>query len=193
MTAGALLRSRSRKRSTRLLKAHHGGDRDAFDDLVPIVYRELQGIARGQLRRGRPDRNLDTTALVHEAYFRLVDEQRVDWQDRSHFFAIAARTMRRIIVDAARKRNAAKRGGGNTDLELDPSRIGIDDQAEMLVALDKALEDLSAVDPRLTQVVEWRFFGGLTMDEIARARDVSTRTVERDWKRAKAWLLVELS
>jgi len=185
--------SEQRQEVTRLLAAHHEGDRDAFDELVPMVYAELRRIAHGQLNRGRPDRDLDTTALVHEAYFKLVDESRVDWQSRSHFFAIAARTMRRIIVDFARKKNAAKRGGGESAVEFDPNRIGIERQAEMLIALDGALSGLTEVDPRLTEVVEYRFFGGMTVEEIAQALDVSSRTIERDWKRAKAWLMVELT
>ena len=181
-----------REEVTRLLAAHHGGDREAFDELMPLVYRELRRIAHGQLNRGRPDRDLDTTALVHEAYFKLVDESRVDWQSRSHFFAIAARTMRRIIVDFARKKNAAKRGSGESAVEFDPNRIGIERQAEQLIALDDALTKLAEIDPRLTEVVECRFFGGMTVEEIAQALDVSSRTIERDWKRAKAWLMTEL-
>jgi len=185
--------SLQREEVTRLLEAHHGGDREAFDELVPLVYRELRRIAHGQLNHGRPDRDLDTTALVHEAYFKLVDESRVDWQNRSHFFAIAARTMRRIIIDYARKKNAVKRGSGESAVELDPNRVGVSRQAEMLIALDDALSGLAEIDPRLTEVVECRFFGGMTVDEISQALDVSSRTIERDWKRAKAWLMTELA
>lgn len=177
---------------TRLLVAHRGGDKAAFDELVPMVYRELRDIARGQLRSQRPGDTLDTTSLVNEAYLKLVGESGVEWQSRTHFYAIAARTMRRILIDYIRKRTAQKRGGGVVDLELDPNRIAIDEQAEALLALDRALDELSGFNGRLTQVVEYRFFGGMSEEEIAEALDVSVRTVRRDWSRAKAWLMTEL-
>lgn len=177
---------------TELLVAHGEGDKDAFDRLVPAVYRELRRIARGQLRSERPGQTLDPTALVNEAYVKLVDESGVEWQSRSHFFAIAARTMRRILIDHIRRRTAQKRGGGVAPLELDAERIAVDEQAEVLLALDRALENLSSINDRLTRVVEYRFFAGMNEEEVAEVLGVSVRTVRRDWVQAKAWLLEEL-
>ena len=177
---------------TRLLRAHHEGDRDAFDELVPLVYDRLRRIARGQrVRRGR-GQTLDTTSLVHEAYVRLVDETGVDWQDRSHFFAVCARAMRRILVDYARERTAQKRGGGRPHLTLEPERMGTEQQAEHVLAVDRALETLASFNERLARLVECRYFAGLTEQETADALGVSLRTVQRDWTRARAWLLKEL-
>lgn len=183
---------------TRLLQAHRQGDREAFDRLVPLVYRDLQRIARRQ--RSRAPAHIDTlntTALVHEAYFELADETGVDWQDRVHFFAIAARAMRRIVVDYARYRGAAKRGGGKPAATLDPSQLatstGKPPDVVTLLAVDRALRSLSAFNERLTRVVECRFFVGLSQDETARALGVSLRTVQRDWTRARAWLRHELA
>lgn len=178
---------------TRLLQAHHGGDREAFDALVPLVYERLRRIARGQIRRGGRGRTLDTTSLVHEAYVQLVDETGVDWQDRGHFFAISARAMRRILVDYARERTALKRGGGLPDLTLEPGRHGVAGQAEEVLAVDRALDGLAEFNERLARVVECRYFAGMTEEETAQALGSSLRTVQRDWARARAWLRKELS
>lgn len=177
---------------TRLLQAHHAGDRESFDQLVPLVYDRLRRIARGQLARGGRGRTLDTTSLVHEAYVQLVDETGVDWQDRGHFYAISARAMRRIVVDYARQRTAQKRGGGKPDLTLEPGLIGVEQQAELVLAVDQALERLADFNERLARVVECRYFAGMTEQETAEALDSSLRTVQRDWLRAKAWLRKEL-
>jgi RNA polymerase sigma factor (TIGR02999 family) len=171
---------------TALLVAHRQGRPDAFDKLVSLVYPELRRVARRQLRPWRPGLTLDTGAVVHEAYLKLVDQTRVEWQDRSHFFAIAARVMRHVIVDYARKRHAQKRGGGS--LALTEREVAIEAQAEELVGLNELLERLGAENPRLLQVVECRFFAGYSETEAAEALGVSARTVERDWLRARVWL-----
>lgn len=179
---------------TQLLQRHHDGDRGAFDRMVPLVYERLRSIARGQLARaGGRHRPLDTTALVHEAYLQLVDEHNVDWQDRAHFFSICARAMRRILVDFARQRQAVKRGGGLPNLTLQPDLVAVDDQAELVLAVDAALGELEAFNARLARVVECRYFAGLTEEETAQALDTSLRTVQRDWMRARAWLLKALA
>lgn len=176
---------------TRLLHAHHHGDREAFDRLVPIVYTRMRQIASGQLaRHGR--HSLDTTALVHEAYVQLVDETAVDWQDRSHFFAICARAMRRIVVDDARQRMALKRGAGEPHVALDADAIGEKPQAELILAVDRAMDRLAAFNVRLSRIVECRAFAGMTDEETARALDTPLRTVQREWSRARAWLRTEL-
>ncbi len=177
---------------TRLLRAHHQGDRAAFDRLVPLVYDRMRRIARGQLQRAGRGQTLDTTSLVHETYLQLVAETGVGWQDRSHFFAICARAMRRILVDYARERTAQKRGGGKPDLRLEPERLSVEQQAEQVLAVDRALEGLAAFNERLARVVECRYFAGLSEDETAQALAVSLRTVQRDWMRARAWLRKEL-
>ena len=173
---------------TQLLRAHYGGDRDAFDRAIPLVYDRLCAIARRQLARGRRDATLDTGVLVQEAYFQLVDETGVPWQDRGHFFAICARTMRRIMVDFARRRQAAKRGGGVEAETLDPELVASDDQLALLVSVDAALDQLGRINERLARVVECRYFAGMTEDETAQALDTSLRSVQRDWMRARAWL-----
>lgn len=182
--------------TTELLLELRGGDGAAFDRLFAQLYDELGAMARQRLGRVRPGQTLDTSALVHEAYLRLVDQTRVELQDRDHFLALAARTMRFIVVDHARARSAAKRGGDQIRLTLDriPTVAGKvsgerpDERAEDVVALDRALASLEAMDPRLGQVVELRFFGGLTHAEIARVTGRSIPTVKRDWTRARAWL-----
>jgi RNA polymerase sigma factor (TIGR02999 family) len=172
-----------------MLVAYRNGTPGAFDRLVELVYPELRRVARQQLLHGRPDGSvLSTTALVHETYLRLVDQTRIGAKDRDHFLAIAARAMRQVIVDHARSRRAAKRGAGVPHLPLDSRLIAVEQQAAHLASLDEALERLSQENPRLLQVVECRFFAGYTEAETARALDVSERTVERDWLRAKAWL-----
>lgn len=177
---------------TRLLKAHHAGDREAFDRLVPLVYGRLRLIARQQRGRARGGETLTTTAIVHEAYLQLVDETGVDWQDRSHFFAVCARAMRRILVDYARHRGALKRGGGRAHVTLEPGAIAVEQQADLVVAVDEAVDRLGTFSPRLARVVECRYFAGMTDEETAHALGVSLRTVERDWLRARSWLQKEL-
>lgn len=173
---------------THLLRTHHEGDRAAFDRLMPLVYDRLCAIARRQLARGYRDATLDTGALVQEAYFQLIDETGVAWQDRGHFFAICARTMRRIMVDFARRRQAAKRGGGVAAESLDPDMAASDEQSVLLLSVDAALEHLNRVNERLSRVVECRFFAGMTEEETAQAMNTSLRSVQRDWMRARAWL-----
>jgi RNA polymerase sigma factor (TIGR02999 family) len=177
---------------TGLLKAHHAGDPDAFHRLVPLVYDRLRAIARGQIARRGPRQTLTATALVHEAYMQLVDETGVDWQDRTHFFAICARAMRRILVDFARHRTAEKRGGGAIPVTLDPDSLAVSREADVVMAVDQALDRLGSIDERLARLVECRYFAGLTANETAQALGVSVRTVERDWLRARAWLQKEL-
>ena len=178
---------------TDLLQAWSQGNEAALERLIPIVHLELRRLARRQMRRERDGHTLQTTALVNEVYVRLVDLSRVRWQDRTHFFAMSSRLMRRVLVDHARSRRYLKRGGGavrvtlNPDLALTPSR-GTD-----LVALDDALTVLAAKDPRKGRVVELRFFGGLSVAETAETLGVSEETVMRDWRMAKAWLHKELS
>lgn len=179
---------------TALLTDWSRGDASALDRLVPLVYAELRRIAARQLRGERPNHTLQPTALVNEVYLRLVDMRRVSWTDRAHFFALAARSMRRILVDRARARSSAKRGGFARTVVLDEAR----DVADIvnrpdLVALDAALTKLAAVDPRRSQVVELRFFGGLDVDETAAVMNISRSTVVRDWTVAKTWLFRELS
>lgn len=177
---------------TRLLVAWRDGRAGVADRLFPLIYDELRRIARRQLRRERQGHTLSTTALVHEAYLRLVDQTRLFSTDRVHFYAIAARAMRRILVDHARQRYAQKRGGKQTPLPLDEERMGAKEQATLMLALDHALERLGKRNQRLSQVVECRFFGGLTEEETAAVLDVSPRTVRRDWAKARAWLYKEL-
>jgi RNA polymerase sigma-70 factor, ECF subfamily len=175
---------------TQLLQRHRAGERAAFDALVPMVHSRLREIARRQRRRdGLAGETLSTTALLQEAWLQLVDETGVEWQDRGHFFAICARAMRRILVDAARARCADKRGGGVPDLTLKPELDAVDEQAETILSVNLALEQLRAFNERLAQVVECRYFAGLSEQETAQALDTSLRTVQRDWLRARAWLL----
>jgi RNA polymerase sigma factor (TIGR02999 family) len=164
------------------------GDQSAFPKLMELLYDELRRLAHRQLRRDRPGQTLNTTGLVHEAYLKLVDHTQIAWQDRAHFFAVTARAMRQIIVDHARKRATTRHGGDMLRVELDRTAVGVTHQAEMLLALDEALHRLAAVDTRLIQVVECRFFAGYSERETAAALNTSLRTVQRDWKRAKAWL-----
>jgi RNA polymerase sigma factor (TIGR02999 family) len=173
---------------TGLLLAWRGGDSTALDRLFPLVYDELRRIAHRQLGLERPDHTLGTTALVHEAYLKLVDQTRAQLADRAHFYAVAARAMRRILVDYARGHRAAKRGAGQPQVSLDEATLVADQRADTLVALDEALTRLTDVDARLSRVVECRFFGGLTEEETAEALGVTARTVRRDWVKAKGWL-----
>jgi RNA polymerase sigma-70 factor, ECF subfamily len=173
---------------TALLRSHHAGDRDAFDRLMPLVYGQLRNVAHRQLRRMHGGNTLDTAALVQETYLELIDETGVAWQDRGHFLAICARTMRRILIDAARRRYSRKRNSGQPMAEIDLESIGSNQQFELLLAVDQALEQLAQLDPHLIKVVECRFFAGMTEDETALALDTSLRTVQRDWLRARVWL-----
>jgi len=178
---------------TRLLLAWNQGDESALEKLVPQVYQELRRLAKRQMRREHPDHTLQTTALINEAYLRLVDLRNIQWQNRAHFFALCARLMRRILVDSARSRHYAKRGGGAHPVSLDQSLVVSPAHSTDLVAVDDALKALAKVDARKAQVVELRFFGGLTVEETAEVLKVSQETVQRDWKLAKSWLLRELS
>jgi RNA polymerase sigma-70 factor, ECF subfamily len=178
---------------TALLASWTEGDEDALNRLVPLVEQELRRLARQQMRSERLGHLLQPTALVNEAYLRLVDIQRMRWQNRAHFFAVAARLMRRILVDAARSRQYQKRGGGARHVSFDEALLVSAEAPEQLVALDDALEALAAVAERKSQVVELRYFGGLTVEETAEVLKISPETVMRDWKFAKSWLLRELS
>jgi RNA polymerase sigma factor (TIGR02999 family) len=173
---------------TGLLVAWREGDATAVDRLFPLVYDELRRIAHRQLSRERPDLTLGTTALVHEAYLKLVDQTRAQWADSSQFFAISARAMRRILVDHARQHLAGKRGGRRERVNLDEETLSLDQRADLLVAVDEALDRLRSVDERASRVVECRFFGGFTEEETAAALGITDRTVRRDWARAKGWL-----
>lgn len=184
---------RSRLNVTELLFAWGNGDRSALDDLVPLVHQELRRLARLQMRGERDNHTLQTTALVNEAFVRLVDLRRIRWQDRAHFLALSARLMRRILVDHARSRNYQKRGGDVDMVTLDDLVVAAPQRGADLVALDDALEVLARVDPRKSQVVELRFFGGLSAEETAETLNVSPETVLRDWRLAKVWLLREIS
>jgi RNA polymerase sigma factor (TIGR02999 family) len=177
---------------TDLLLAWGRGEAAAFDRLVPLVHDELRRLARQYMRRERPDHTLQATALVNEVYLRMIAVSRVEWQNRAHFFAIAARVMRQILVDFARRRRAAHRGGGMQHVALDEAVLPPSVRHPDLVALDGALKRLESVHPRKSQVVELRYFGGLTLEEAATVLGVSRDTVKRDWRFAKLWLLREL-
>lgn len=177
---------------TRLLREVRDGDSGAFDRLMSLVYDELRQMASRQLQRERPGHTLDTSALAHELYLKLVDQAEVDWHGRAHFFVLAARAMRQILIDYARKRKAKKRGGDWSRTTLSARHGSIAVQMGELLALDEVLHRLQDLDERLSKVVELRFFGGMTEKEIAEVLDVSTRTVQRDWRKARAWLYKEL-
>ena len=178
---------------TLLLKAWSTGDEEALAKLTPLVYRQLREIARRYMAGERDGHVLQTTALVHEAYVRLVDCGRVNWQDRAHFFAVSAQLMRRIVIDVARSRDYLKRGGAAPHISLDEAPSVSDEPDVNLVALDDALKALAVIDERKSKVVELKFFGGLNVEETAEVLHVSSDTVMRDWKLAKIWLLRELS
>ena len=178
---------------TQLLRAWNGGDESALEKLMPIVYGELHRMARRYMAQESPDHTLQTSALVNEAYLRLVDAANANWQNRVHFFAVCAQAMRRILVDWARSRQALKRGGQVRPVQLDDALAVTEEQLVDLVALDDALNALAALDPRKSQVVELHFFGGLDLEETAEVLKVSSDTVLRDWKLAKNWLRCELS
>lgn len=164
-----------------------------MEELAPMVYGELRRMAGKYLRREDPGNTLQPTALVNEAYLRLVDVTNVRWEDRAHFFAVSAQMMRRILVDAARARGAGKRGGGAPHVNLNESIDGMPERGSELVALDEALDALAELDPRKAKVVEMRFFGGLSVEETAEVLKISAPSVARDWKLARAWLMRELS
>ena len=174
---------------TDALLAHRRGTPGAFDRLVTLLYEDLRQIAHRQLGRLRPGRTINSTGLVHEAYVKMVDQSRVSWQDRSHFFGIAARAMRQILVDHARRRGRLKRGGDPKPTSLDEGMTPVAADAERILLMHDALDRLAALDPRLAQVVECRLFAGYTEEETAEILDVSPRTVRRDWSRGRAWLL----
>lgn len=178
---------------TQILREWSDGDVEAPERLMPLVLQELRRLARSYLQRERPGHTLQPTALVHEAYLRLVDQSRVDWQNRTHFYGVAAQMMRRILVDYARAHIAEKRGGGLQKISLDETFIHPQERARELLALDEALTGLAAFDQRKSRVVELRFFGGLDVEETAAFLGVSAKTVKRDWKVAKLWLYRELS
>ena len=178
---------------TQLLIDWSNGNQAALDRLMPLVDRELHRLAHHYMRRENPGQTLQTTALVNEAYLRLIDQKHVQWKNRAHFFALAAQFMRRILVDRARSRNYAKRGGGARKVSFDETLVFSMDRGADLIALDEALERLASIDPRKGKVVELRFFGGLSVDETAEALGVSAATVLREWTMAKAWLYNSLN
>jgi RNA polymerase sigma factor (TIGR02999 family) len=178
--------------TTQLLRAWAGGDSGALQQLTPRVYRELRRMAAHFLQKERPGHTLQSAELVHEVYLRLVDANQVNWQDRAHFFAVAASLMRRILVDRARRRSAGKRGAKAQLVDLDGALDVYAVRARELIALDDALNTLAQVDPRRARIVELRFFGGLSVEETAEVVKLSSDTVTRDWKLARAWLLTEL-
>jgi RNA polymerase sigma factor (TIGR02999 family) len=178
---------------TELLQRFARGDKQAEADLLPRVYRELHLMAKLHLKGERPDHTLQATALVHEAYLKLIGKSDIDWQSRAHFFAVASQTMRRILVDYARERAAGKRGGGAARISLDEGLVVSPEQCDLVEELDGALDRLAVLSPRQAKVVELRFFGGLSEEEIAQILNLSARTVKRDWRKARAWLYGELS
>jgi RNA polymerase sigma-70 factor (ECF subfamily) len=178
---------------THLLNDLQDGRPDAASKLLPLVYEELRRLARQQMRQERADHTLQATALVHEAYLRLVNQSDRSWQSRAHFIAVAAQVMRRLLIDYARSRRMAKRGCGLHKVSLEEPLLFSEEQSEELVALDEALERLAQFDERLSRIVELRFFGGLTVDEAAAVLGISPKTVKRDWSVARAWLHRELS
>jgi RNA polymerase sigma factor (TIGR02999 family) len=178
--------------ATELLLRAGAGEASAVESMFPLVYDELRRIAHRHLARESTGRTLGTTELVHEAYLRLVDQTRVQWADHAHFLGVAAVAMRRILVDRARSRGALKRGSARVPISLDSVDIGTDERAELIVALDEALDRLRALDERQARVVECRFFGGMSEGETAEALGIAQRTVTRDWAKAKSWLYREL-
>jgi len=178
---------------TQLLEDWSNGNQAALDKLYPLVYDELRRMARRYMIRERKDHTLQTTALINEAYLRLVAQRHVHWQNRAHFFAISAQIMRRILIDHARRHNYAKRGAGGQKISLDETAVLARNRATELLLLDEALHSLEEIDPRRSRVVELRFFGGLDNNEIAAVLKISANTVTRDWNLARAWLYQELS
>lgn len=177
---------------TQLLINWSNGNREALDNLLPLVYKELRQLADRYLRRERSDHTLQATALVHEAYLKLIDQRNVRWQNRAHFFGVAAQAMRRILVDHARSHQTAKRGSGGHKVSLDEGIDLSDERATDLIALDDALQQLAEIDPQKSRIVELRFFGGLSIEETAEVLGIGTATVIRQWRMAKAWLYGEV-
>ncbi|MEK6407924.1 MAG: sigma-70 family RNA polymerase sigma factor [Acidobacteriota bacterium] len=183
----------SQRQVTQLLLDWSDGDNEALDKLIPLVYQELKRLARYQMRRERADHTLQTSALVNEAYIRLVDYKKMRWQDRAHFLAVAAQAMRRILVEHARGRTRTKRGGDARKVSLDEAATLTDEKATDMVALDIALNSLAEFDPRKSQIVELRYFGGLNIEETAEVIGVSAATIKREWNTAKIWLHREIT
>ena len=184
--------SPSSKEVSRLLVDWGNGDQAALDELIPLVYDELRRVAGRYMRRENQGHTLQTSALVNEAYIRLIDQKRVHWKNRAHFFGVAAQLMRRILVDHARSRLRAKRGGGRQMVSL-VEQGGVSSEGVEVISVDAALKNLAEMDPRKSQIVEMKFFGGLTNEEAAEVLKVTSRTVEREWRKAKAWLNREIS
>jgi len=183
----------SRQEITQLLRSWSEGDQQALEKLTPLLYKELHRLAQRQMRQERPNHTLQTTALINEAYLRLIDWKNVHWINRSQFLAVCAQLMRRILVDFARARKNIKRGAGMRIMSLEEAPAVSRDSAAEIIDLDRALQQLSTIDPRKAQIVELRFFGGLSEEETADARKVSTRTIQREWDLAKSFLLTEMS
>jgi len=184
---------RNRTEVTRVLESLNAGDRSAVERLIPLVYRELRSLAAAFLRRERPDHSLQPTELVNEAYLRLVDQNRVAWQGKTHFFAVGAQAMRRVLVDHARSRLRRKRGGGVRPVEFSESLHISSEREGDVLALEEALQNLEKLDPAQARMVELRFYGGLTVAEVAEVMGLSQRSVEREWTMIRAWLRRELS
>jgi len=183
---------KSQHEVTQLFHAWRGGDRVALEKLMPVVYAEMHRLAHIYMIRERPGHTLQTSALVNEAYLRLIDANRVDWQDRAHFFAVSAKVMRQVLMQHARLRYARKRGGGAVKVDFDEAFVPSPERDADLIALDDALNALAQKDPREAKVVELRFFGGLSEQETAHVLGISDRTVRREWEHAKAWLIHQL-
>jgi RNA polymerase sigma-70 factor, ECF subfamily len=177
---------------TQWLVAWGNGDETALSKLIPVVYQELHQMAARYMRREKPGHTLQTSGLVHEAYLKLVNQKNVQWQNRAHFFGVAAQLMRRILVDHARKHARLKRGGAAQKLSLDETAIVSGDRATQFIALDDALTCLAEIDPNKSRIVELKFFGGLDFEEVAEVQNVSSRTIRREWRKARAWLLQEM-
>jgi RNA polymerase sigma-70 factor (ECF subfamily) len=188
MTTLARLRGLTGDNLTELLVEWREGDKAALDRLTPLVYDELRRIAHRYVQRERDGHTLQTTALVNEAYLRLAGQQKVDWQNRAHFFAVTAQVMRHILIDHARRRRYAKHGGDARQVSLEDATVMSQERAAELIALDEALDELAKLDQRKSRVVELRYFGGLSLEETAEALEISLMTVRRDWRAAKAWL-----
>ena len=178
---------------TQLLVSWSNGDKQALDKLIPLVYAELRRLARGYMGRESPGHTLQTSALINEAYMKLVDQRNVQWQNRAHFFGVAAQVMRHILIDHARSRHYAKRGAGARKISLDDTAVLSDERAADLVALDDALTAFAELDPRKSRIIELRFFGGLNIEETAVVMKISPATVSREWRAARAWLRREMS
>jgi RNA polymerase sigma factor (TIGR02999 family) len=178
---------------TQMLRAVANGDRGQLDALMRVIYEDLRRIAASHMRQERSDHTLQPTALAHEAYVRLLDQRSTDWKDRAHFFALASMVIRRILVDHARERAAEKRGGGRKRTPFDRIELANDPRSLDLVALDEALEELASIDERQARIVELRFFGGLTIEEVAEILSIGKRSVDREWQCARAWLFARLS